>query len=81
MLWRVWRRVRDSNPRYSFPYTHFPGVLLQPLGQLSFFKERKLTTIEQKPADQNKPVQLAQIYMHDTHGKKDQVNEKGRSSE
>ena len=29
------RRVRDSNPRYSFPYTHFPGVLLQPLGQVS----------------------------------------------
>src|ERR1035437_3925673 len=29
------RRLRDSNPRYSFPYTHFPGVLLQPLGQVS----------------------------------------------
>ena len=29
------RRERDSNPRYSFPYTHFPGVLLQPLGHLS----------------------------------------------
>ena len=32
----VWRRERDSNPRYGFPYTHFPGVLLQPLGHLSF---------------------------------------------
>jgi hypothetical protein len=31
----TWRRVRDSNPRYGFPYTRFPGVLLQPLGQLS----------------------------------------------
>lgn len=30
-----WRRERDSNPRYSFPYTHFPGALLQPLGHLS----------------------------------------------
>jgi hypothetical protein len=29
------QRGRDSNPRYSFPYTHFPGVLLQPLGHLS----------------------------------------------
>ena len=29
------RREGDSNPRYSFPYTHFPGVLLQPLGHLS----------------------------------------------
>ena len=29
------RRLRDSNPRYGFPYTHFPGVLLQPLGQVS----------------------------------------------
>ena len=32
-----WRRERDSNPRYSFPYTRFPGVLLQPLGHLSVF--------------------------------------------
>ena len=36
------RRGRDSNPRYPFEYTHFPGVLLQPLGHLSFrFKDRK----------------------------------------
>ena len=31
-----WRRERDSNPRYGVkPYTHFPGVLLKPLGHLS----------------------------------------------
>ena len=30
-----WRRRRDSNPRYGFPYTHFPGVLLQPLGHFT----------------------------------------------
>jgi site-specific DNA recombinase len=30
-----WRRGRDSNPRYGFPYTHFPGVRLQPLGHPS----------------------------------------------
>ena len=30
-----WRREGDSNPRYGFPYTHFPGVRLQPLGHLS----------------------------------------------
>lgn len=30
-----WRRERDSNPRYGFPYTRFPGVHLQPLGHLS----------------------------------------------
>jgi hypothetical protein len=30
-----WRRERDSNPRYGFPYTRFPTVLLQPLGHLS----------------------------------------------
>ena len=30
-----WRRGRDSNPRYSFPYTRFPSVLLKPLGHLS----------------------------------------------
>ncbi len=32
-LW--WRRERDSNPRYRFRYTHFPGVRLQPLGHPS----------------------------------------------
>lgn len=32
---RRWRTGRDSNPRYGFPYTHFPGVRLQPLGHLS----------------------------------------------
>ncbi len=36
------RRVRDSNPRYSFPYTRFPSVLLQPLGQLSNPKNKKI---------------------------------------
>gem|GEM_PF-3181335 len=25
------RRGRDSNPRYAFTYTHFPGVLVRPL--------------------------------------------------
>ncbi len=31
----IWRRERDSNPRYGFPYTRVPGVRLQPLGHLS----------------------------------------------
>ena len=31
----IWRGERDSNPRYDFSYTHFPGVLLQPLGHLT----------------------------------------------
>jgi hypothetical protein len=29
------RTERDSNPRYAFTYTRFPGVRLQPLGHLS----------------------------------------------
>src|SRR5271170_1916400 len=32
---KSWRRGRDSNPRYGFPHTHFPGVRLQPLGHPS----------------------------------------------
>ena len=33
---KIWRRERDSNPRSGVkPLTHFPGVLLQPLGHLS----------------------------------------------
>ena len=35
-----WRRGRDSNPRSGYkPLTHFPGVLLQPLGHLSALKQ------------------------------------------
>jgi hypothetical protein len=30
-----WRRVRDSNPRYGFPYAGFQDRCHQPLGQLS----------------------------------------------
>ncbi len=33
----IWRRERDSNPRYVFTYTRVPGVRLQPLGHLSEF--------------------------------------------
>src|SRR5689334_18702954 len=34
-----WRRERDSNPRYGFPYTRFPSVRLKPLGHLSAASE------------------------------------------
>lgn len=40
-LFYCWRRERDSNPRYGFPYTHFPGVLLQPLGHLTGISLRR----------------------------------------
>jgi hypothetical protein len=30
-----WRRGWDLNPRYGFPHTRFPSVLLRPLGHLS----------------------------------------------
>ena len=32
---RMWRRERDSNPRYGCPHTRFPSVRLRPLGHLS----------------------------------------------
>ncbi len=35
LIFQVWRRERDSNPRYGLTYTRFPGVRLQPLGHLS----------------------------------------------
>ncbi len=35
LIFEIWRRERDSNPRYGFPYTRVPGVRLQPLGHLS----------------------------------------------
>ena len=47
-----WRRERDSNPRYGFPYTHFPGVRLQPLGHPSTEARRYSRTCGRaRPAD------------------------------
>src|SRR5215471_18733135 len=40
---QVWRRGRDSNPRSGYkPLTHFPGVLLQPLGHLSWQRSSRI---------------------------------------
>ena len=39
LLQRGW----DSNPRYSYPYTNFPGLLLQPLGHLSIGLRMQIT--------------------------------------
>ena len=36
----VWRRERDSNPRRPFDLTRFRGVLLQPLGHLSAYRNQ-----------------------------------------
>jgi hypothetical protein len=33
------RMGRDSNPRYGFPYTRFPGVHLKPLGHPSRWQQ------------------------------------------
>ena len=33
----LWRRGRDSNPRYGFPYARLPSVWFQPLTHLSDF--------------------------------------------
>jgi hypothetical protein len=35
LLNMVWRRARDSNPRWALTHTPLAGVRLQPLGQLS----------------------------------------------
>ena len=36
---RIWRRVRDSNPWYSFPYACLANMSFRPLRQLSMLKE------------------------------------------
>src|SRR3954464_14467200 len=48
-LWApaLWRRGRDSNPRYSFgPYTGLANQRLQPLGHLSQLSSRKCRPAE-----------------------------------
>ncbi len=34
-IYIIWRRGRDSNPRYGLTYTRFPSVLFRPLRHLS----------------------------------------------
>ncbi len=55
-----WRRERDSNPRYAFTYTRFPGVLLQPLRHLSEIKG----TVYFLPRQSRKPekVKLSPLF-------------------
>jgi hypothetical protein len=50
-LIRLLQRGRDSNPRNSFPFTHFPGVLLQPLGHLSVKLECKNSSLRSETED------------------------------
>jgi hypothetical protein len=55
----VWRRGWDSNPRYALrAYTHFPGVLLRPLGHLSSAGKSSITaTVENTSMpDEHRPV-------------------------
>jgi hypothetical protein len=35
---KIWRRARDSNPRWALTHTPLAGARLQPLGQLSIYR-------------------------------------------
>src|ERR1700726_4575254 len=48
-----WGRERDSNPRYGFPYTRFPGVRLQPLGHPSARLPRRRRTLANRLGPRN----------------------------
>ncbi len=54
----IWRRERDSNPRYGFPYTHFPGVRLQPLGHPSLVWVRRTKVRVPHPVRTLKSLQM-----------------------
>src|SRR5678816_2679305 len=45
------RREWDSNPRWSFPHTRFPSVLLKPLGHLSEANRLYHNRISFQPGD------------------------------
>src|SRR6266404_877109 len=47
--WKLWRRVRDSNPRYPLRYAGFQDRCHQPLGQLSGYYS--FTTLGKLEAD------------------------------
>ena len=53
------RTERDSNPRYAFTYTRFPGVRLQPLGHLSKTGTSILTSTDKKTKPPSRCVTAA----------------------
>ncbi|MEN9458069.1 MAG: hypothetical protein RL135_643 [Bacteroidota bacterium] len=57
------QRGRDSNPRNSFPFTHFPGVLLQPLGHLSVYYGAANISAKAQNHPLNKAVALAVVML------------------
>src|ERR1700730_14805282 len=44
-VWKIWRRGRDSNPRYPFRYAGFQDRCHQPLGHLSGYYSFTIDTI------------------------------------
>ncbi len=48
------RREWDSNPRWSYPHTRFPSVLLKPLGHLSKKPSDCITPISYREALTNR---------------------------
>ena len=60
---RYWRREWDSNPRYGFPYTRFPSVLLQPLGHLSVFRinDLRVVTKDYRTRQQRQAINVDQV--------------------
>src|SRR5215208_5631032 len=58
------RRGWDSNPRYSFPYTAFPVLPVQPLLHLSRLRvvDFGLTPASFEPHDRRTPIRNLQSY-------------------
>ena len=58
---KVWRRERDSNPRYGFPHTRFPSVRLQPLGHPSARPDGRAETSRADAAPQERLKNLCKV--------------------
>ena len=52
-LQTLWRRERDSNPRYPFRYTRFRGARFQPLTHLSALTETRRQRPQSRPGNGN----------------------------
>src|SRR5438105_11074887 len=58
-VYRLKRREWDSNPRWSYPHTRFPSVLLKPLGHLSMSTlSRARGTFGLYHIDQNRAITI-----------------------
>ncbi len=74
---RGWRRGRDSNPRYGFPYADLANLCLQPLGHLSGTRKRRIIAAETRRRRAPGPDSAAHASEASPTGRREKIGGEG----